>query len=945
MPYSILSNSPTPGSIAWSDLNVVYDGVTYAIPDGDTQQTYVYWTLANPNVLQTSNSQPTLGIDDAIIFLNRNGTAINLVSSTLTDGAAIAVNTITADQIAANAITAAKIQAGAITADKLFIGSIGSALNDDPNTEDATAWMRIGGSASNNAEFVKITDAYFGEGVIQNVMPSIGGSLYGSIRRIPVDRGRTYRVRSFARSIESANGTFTLGIILYDAAGNPIAGDGSEWFYAVQNVAANTMWSAYSGTFGFGSAKPIPLAAKTMIPFVRLNRGASTGKWQAQDIRVEEVLPATLIQDGAITTNKIAVNAITADRIAANTIDASHIVASSITGDRIAANTITADRIDARGLSIKDAAGNTVFSAGTGLDYSLVTGPTAPEAGATRNINRGDWTSGNVLYQPGDETTFEGSSYTCTLLHYSSPTVKPPEFPTSFNEYWQLRAARGNAGTSSITVILSNEAHTFPADSAGNVTSYSGSGTDITVYEGATPLQFKTSLTGPNQFTVSRVGSGITPGAVSASTSGVSRAIVSQHSAMVDFVAKVDYQITARNSLGVDAVFTKTQSFSKALAGANGADGTGSGGSASGITMTASNQSFIFIDNVANPSTQPEVLFSITRRGVGDSTSNPISFSTTPSVTLTGTGDTRTLTLANFGTENKSVKVRAQVVFEGQTYFDEITIFRLDGSTAPQLGVNIINQDGLLVTEQDVLNANTMAIPRVLYDLNGANPFTVANPATLNATSVTFAHGLITSPTITSFSGSDSTRLLMRIRRVSGTGWYGRVSFSTTALSGSDFTNRYKQIPNVLTSEFKIIELNMGALNAGGTAWTAGQVNRLYFNFSDTSGDKFEIDWIVVLQAKPASFESLGGGALGMVNQITSGNISTYIANAAIGSAQVGTLTANNIAAGAITAAKINVASLSSIAADVGTLTAGVLKSPDNKFIIDLNNKQIYIEG
>ena len=46
---------------------------------------------------------------------------------------------------------------------------------------------------------------------------------------------------------------------------------------------------------------------------------------------------------------------------------------------------------------------------------------------------------------------------------------------------------------------------------------------------------------------------------------------------------------------------------------------------------------------------------------------------------------------------------------------------------------------------------------------------------------------------------------------------------------------------------------------------------------------------------------------------------------------------------GAITAQKLNVASLSSIVADVGTVTAGVLKSSDNKFIIDLNAKTLTI--
>lgn len=44
----------------------------------------------------------------------------------------------------------------------------------------------------------------------------------------------------------------------------------------------------------------------------------------------------------------------------------------------ISAGTITADKLDTQGLTIKDALGNVVFGASTGLDYSLVTGQKPP---------------------------------------------------------------------------------------------------------------------------------------------------------------------------------------------------------------------------------------------------------------------------------------------------------------------------------------------------------------------------------------------------------------------------------------------------------------------------------------------------------------------------------------------------------------------------------------
>jgi len=48
---------------------------------------------------------------------------------------------------------------------------------------------------------------------------------------------------------------------------------------------------------------------------------------------------------------------------------------------------------------------------------------------------------------------------------------------------------------------------------------------------------------------------------------------------------------------------------------------------------------------------------------------------------------------------------------------------------------------------------------------------------------------------------------------------------------------------------------------------------------------------------------------------------------------------------GDITADKLSVSQLSAIVANIGTITAGVLKSSDDKMIIDLDNKEIIIEA
>ena len=59
------------------------------------------------------------------------------------------------------------------------------------------------------------------------------------------------------------------------------------------------------------------------------------------------------------------------------------------------------------------------------------------------------------------------------------------------------------AGDSAITVVMSNEAHVLPADVNGAVVDYTGSGTEIRVYQGATELDFDGSSSGPGKWFIS----------------------------------------------------------------------------------------------------------------------------------------------------------------------------------------------------------------------------------------------------------------------------------------------------------------------------------------------------------------------------------------------------------------------------------------------------------
>jgi hypothetical protein len=97
-----------------------------------------------------------------------------------------------------------------------------------------------------------------------------------------------------------------------------------------------------------------------MAPLGLLNFGGSAGYFEVQDVRLEEVLPGTLIQDGVVTTTKLAANAVTAAKIAAGTITATEIAANAITSSKLAANSVTSDKIVAGTIVASDIASGTI---------------------------------------------------------------------------------------------------------------------------------------------------------------------------------------------------------------------------------------------------------------------------------------------------------------------------------------------------------------------------------------------------------------------------------------------------------------------------------------------------------------------------------------------------------------------------------------------------------
>lgn len=283
-------------------------------------------------------------------------TATEIAASTITGGkiaagtitgSNIAADTITAGQIAAGAIAASEIASGAITTSKLLVTGQGAALNDDPGCQDQSAWT--GWSSQSAATVTAITDGRVGSSVLRATSStrSVGSRL------IPADPGKTYRLSAWVR--QNGNGLLYLRTVDY-APNETLPAQGLERTYAgleAVSPPANT-WTRYSTQF------TVPAGRAFFVPHILLAWGGTSGYMEAQDVRIEEVAPADLIVDGAISTSKLAANAVTAAKIAAGTITASEIASSTITGTNIAGGTITGSNIAAGTVQASNIAASTI---------------------------------------------------------------------------------------------------------------------------------------------------------------------------------------------------------------------------------------------------------------------------------------------------------------------------------------------------------------------------------------------------------------------------------------------------------------------------------------------------------------------------------------------------------------------------------------------------------
>ncbi len=128
-------------------------------------------------------------------------------------------------------------------------------------------------------------------------------------------------------------------------------------------------------------------------------------------------------------------------------------------------------------------------------------------------------------------------------------------------------------GSGNVQSVLSNPAHTFQANSSETVSDFSGGGTDIKCYEGATELTFEATeadvSAGEFSASIDSTSGGITPGTFSGD--GTATATLAAPSAMTALIGEIRMTVTGSTLNNTEFEFPVTQSFAKSVAGIAGA--------------------------------------------------------------------------------------------------------------------------------------------------------------------------------------------------------------------------------------------------------------------------------------------------------------------------------------------------------------------------------------
>ena len=349
-------------------------------------------------------------------------------------------------------------------------------------------------------------------------------------------------------------------------------------FEVVNNVVK--IKSANIGTVSFGDLSNVPSTFVTTVVYADNNSGSNASTTQGSRNFYALVQQSTAWSDGDSIPSGTVFNQITGstgtngnDAKTVKLTSSAFVVAYDAEGNNPSPSSITLT------------ANSTNFSNG----FYKFTG------GGSNFTDETSFTDGSAQNQDTATVNMPASLFS-TPLSFRAGVAEGGQTEVAFDT---INVVAVKPGQNGFTSVLTNESHTVPAASNGNVTSYTGSGTTIVVFDGGTEYNSVTGTPGNNEF---KVTAAVTSGSITIGTQTVSGnpAVFGDHSNMTTDLVIIEYTINIENTTTVKKVQTISKS-KQGLTGAAGANGS-AGTDARAVNLTAGDLSFEYNTSGASPS-------------------------------------------------------------------------------------------------------------------------------------------------------------------------------------------------------------------------------------------------------------------------------------------------------------------------------------------------------
>ncbi|CAO3445710.1 hypothetical protein [Azospirillum argentinense] len=244
-----------------------------------------------------------------------------------------------AEMLVDGAVIARKIAAEAVTATKLVIGNPSNIIPDG-TFKDLNFWLAGPGSTARKAGDTIVStnganNATSRNGYIR--LADTGLRTYYS-QYFPI-RYSKYRVRwSVWLSSDFVGAVAVLlhqPLVSWNTIGAPNLGGHPSDLNIPYQFNSSTTAKGQVLTFEGTIDNPSQASNSTVRAQFRFTINSTAGEFQAGDFELVQVSGTTLIEDGAVTTDKVAANAVTTNLLAAG----------AVTADKVAANSITASKV------------------------------------------------------------------------------------------------------------------------------------------------------------------------------------------------------------------------------------------------------------------------------------------------------------------------------------------------------------------------------------------------------------------------------------------------------------------------------------------------------------------------------------------------------------------------------------------------------------------------